>query len=486
MGFPVVKAVSYFLAHTPDLVRYGSKPEREIRKNPKLNEKISSHLRTFNEACAYPPNQVFIGNLPPESLWDMQRPWWKSKNNGAARMGRFGEIMPETEFYGLLRFADEFELILLEKEFHDQVRVQLGKHPLLNDTNLERLGDGFPIEAIETKVASEAALPLYLGDRVVGCICNGNEEDPFLTANILLENLACKATGILAMLWLFAQSGNDSTAAGIDYVINCGEEAVGDRYQRGAGNLAKAMAELAGCGNSTGADLKAFCCGPIHSIVVAAGLVQSGIFENVMVVGGGALAKLGMKFRGHLASEQPILEDVLASFAILIGPHDDENPVIRLDAIGKHDVHFGGSAQGITKALVARPLEKLGWEIPDVNRYAVELHNPEITEPAGSGNIPQFNYRTIASLGVLRGEWSRAHVNDFERTHGLPGFSPTQGHVPSAVPYLGHARDGMLRGELGNAMFIGKGSLFLGKMTNLSDGMSFILEAPATNRPWKG
>lgn len=478
MGFPVIKAVSYSLAHTPDLVRYGSKPERELRKDPKLHEQIASHLRIFNDACAYPPNQVFIGSMPPESLWDLERPWWKSKDNGASRFGPFGEIMPEAEFYGLLRFADEFDLILLEEAFHERVRAQLRDHPLFH-ADLERLGEGRPVDTIEAKVANEAALPLYVGDRMVGCICSGHEEDPFLAPNILLENLACKATGILAMRWLLAQSGNEGiSSSAIDYIINSGEEAVGDRYQRGAGNLAKAMAELSGCDNSTGSDLKAFCCGPIHGIVIAAGLVQSGIFENVMVVGGGALAKLGMKFRGHLAGGLPILEDVLASFAILIGRHDGKNPVIRLDAIGKHDVHYGGSAQGIAQALITTPLEKLGRKIPDIDKYAVELHNPEVTEPSGSGNIPQFNYRTIASLGVLRGEWSREIVNDFEKIHGLPGFSPTQGHVPSAVPYLGHARDSMLRGELKSAMFIGKGSLFLGKMTNLSDGMSFILEVP--------
>jgi len=238
------------------------------------------------------------------------------------------------------------------------------------------------------------------------------------------------------------------------------------------------MAELCGCSNSTGADLKAFCCAPIHSMVIAAGLVQSGVFENVLVVGGAALAKLGMKFRGHLAHDMPILEDVLASFAILIGPNDDTNPRIRLDAIGKHDVRYSGSAQGIAQALVAQPLDKLGRKIPDIDRYSVELHNPEVTEPAGSGNVARSNYRTIASLGVIRKEWPREALDDFEKAHGLPGFSPTQGHVASAIPYLGHARDAMLRGEMQSAMFIGKGSLFLGKMTNLADGMSFIVEAP--------
>jgi betaine reductase len=35
----------------------------------------------------------------------------------------------------------------------------------------------------------------------------------------------------------------------------------------------------------------------------------------------------------------------------------------------------------------------------------------------------------------------------------------------------------MLAGRIERAMVIAKGSLFLGKMTHLSDGMSFVLEA---------
>ena len=36
----------------------------------------------------------------------------------------------------------------------------------------------------------------------------------------------------------------------------------------------------------------------------------------------------------------------------------------------------------------------------DVDRYATELHDPEITEPAGGGNVPSRNYRMIAALAV--------------------------------------------------------------------------------------
>src|SRR6185312_334578 len=117
------------------------------------------------------------------------------------------------------------------------------------------------------------------------------------------------------------------------YVIGCGEEAVGDRYQRGGGNLGKAIAEQAGCVNASGSDVKAFCCGPVHALVVAASLVASGVYPCVVVVAGGSLAKLGMKFSGALRHGTPILEDVLAGFAVLVGPPGDGAPELRLDAV---------------------------------------------------------------------------------------------------------------------------------------------------------
>ncbi|MBQ6376275.1 MAG: glycine reductase, partial [Lachnospiraceae bacterium] len=65
----------------------------------------------------------------------------------------------------------------------------------------------------------------------------------------------------------------------------------------------------------------------------------------------------------------------------------------------------------------------------------------------------------------------------FVAQRGLTGFAPTQGHIPSGVPYLGFAREDILAGKIKNAMIIGKGSLFLGRMTNLFDGVSFVVQA---------
>lgn len=473
MGYPVVKGVSYVLAHTPDLVRYGSKPVREIPKDGQLLNRITAHLRSYEEALAYPAHQVYLGNMRPDKLWAIEQPWFKHPVDSAGRFGPCGEIMPQNEFYGFMKIVDEFELIELEENFLAGIRPLLEKHPLITETDLNRLGAGIKIADMERELAA-GALPLFESGSLIGCLRNGHDEDENLTAPILLENLACKTSGVLAMRHVL--SSLEGGPASIDYVMNSGEEGVGDRYQRGAGNLAKAMAELSGCVNSSGADIKAFCCSPVHTLVIAAGLVQSGVFDKVVVVGGGALAKLGMKMRGHLAKDIPIMEDVLGALAVVIGKDDGVNPQIRLDSVGKHDVAAGSAPQAIMESLVNKPLDRVGLKITEIDKFATEMHNPEITEPAGSGNVPHNNYRMIGGLAVMRKQVDVSALNDFVKTRGMPGFSPTQGHIAAAVPFLGHARDMILKGEIGRAMFVAKGSLFLAKMTKLSDGMSFILE----------
>ena len=111
-----------------------------------------------------------------------------------------------------------------------------------------------------------------------------------------------------------------------------------------------------------------------------------------------------MKFAGALRNDVPVLEDVLAGLAILVGPPGDGAPTIRLDAVGRHRVGSGSAQQAVLEDLVVEPLDRLGRRILDVDRYATELHDPEITEPAGAGNVPQRNYKLIGALAVKRGE----------------------------------------------------------------------------------
>jgi betaine reductase len=278
----------------------------------------------------------------------------------------------------------------------------------------------------------------------------------------------------MALRGLLAAEGIPADA--VPWVLNAGEEAVGDRYQRGGGNLAKAIAEDAGCLAAAGVDVKGFCCGPLHALLVAGSLVAAGLFPRVAVVGGAALAKLGMKAQGHLRHGQPVLEDTLVGVAMLVEADDGRSPRLRLDAVGRHAVGAGASQRAIMEPLVRDPLRRLGWKFRDVDRYATELHNPELTEPAGSGDVPRLNYRVIAGLAALAGEIVQAQAEAFVRAHGLPGFCPTQGHIASAVPYMAHALQGLRGGTLRRTLFVAKGSLFLGRMTQMADGLSLALE----------
>jgi hypothetical protein len=114
--------------------------------------------------------------------------------------------------------------------------------------------------------------------------------------------------------------------------------------------------------------------------------------------------------------------------------------------------------------------------VTDVDKYSVEMQNPDITKPAGAGDVPEANYKMIGAIGVKRKELERKELLTFVKEHGMPGWAPTQGHIPSGVPYLGFAIDDLTDGDDNRAMIVGKGSLFLGRMTNLFDGVSVILE----------
>lgn len=136
----------------------------------------------------------------------------------------------------------------------------------------------------------------------------------------------------------------------------------------------------------------------------------------------------------------------------------------------------GSSPQAVITSLVSS-LDKAGMKITDVDKYSVEMQNPEVTKPAGAGDVPMANYKMIAALAVKRGEMDKKDLEEFTKKHGMTGWAPTQGHIPSGIPYLGFCREDILSGKIKNAMIIGKGSLFLGRMTNLFDGVSFIIEA---------
>ena len=475
---PVVRGATFCMAHVPGMVLSGSKPRREITHDKNgLRQQIVSRLRSFSDAVAYPPHQVMIGNLPPEALSQMERPWHLHPVPNASAEGPGGRFIDQASFYAWMARGDCARLLRFNQFLPDDLASAITANA--NGAKIQKIDKTSIADAITT-----GAEPFFMDSPdPVGVLMPAHEEDESLMAPVLLENAAAKVTGAIALSDLLKKHSDPP----IDHLLGCGEEAVGDRYQRGGGNLAKAMGEMVSGNIAGGTDVKSFCAGGIHAMILGAALIASGMHRRVVVVAGGSLPKLGMKFRGHLQAGYPILEDVVVGVAIDLAADDGFSPIIRLDCSAFHRLGQGSAAHQMADALSAGPLYAHNMRLSDVDRYAVELHNPDITEPAGSGNVPFNNYQILAAIAAKKGEITREQMPEFVTAHGMPGFSPTQGHIASAVPYLPHAIAGLTTGDMNRVQFVAKASLFLGRMTGASDGASLLIERnPASNQTQKG
>jgi betaine reductase len=472
-----IKGYSYCLNHTPELgLRYGSTPftEHEAKGESDFLKALPQYIQTYEKAMQYAPNQAYIGGISYEEFEAAKTPWIENYLKDAKRCGKYGEIMPEDEFLGLMAICDVFDLIWLENSFAGTAREKLLRDPVMTEAIVSRLKGVHDLSEIEAEVRDKKARPLYFDGKVVGCVRNGHEIDDCLFAYVLMENLACKAGGVLALLHLIKNSG--VKPEDIDFVIECSEEGAGDMNQRAGGNFAKAVAEVAGCVSASGCDVRGFCAGPVNAIVAAASQVAAGARKNCVVLAGGAIPKLFMNSRDHVKKSLPVLEDCLGNFAVLLVPDDGTNPVIRLDVLGKHSVGAGAAPQAITSALIYEPLAAEGLTFSDVDKYAAELQIPEITLPAGAGDVPHANIKMTAALAVMKKVLEKNEMDAFIKKHGVIGFAHTQGHIPSGVPFIGIACDAIRAGTMKRVMIIGKGSLFLARLTNLADGGSFLIE----------
>ena len=473
----VIKGASYILAHTPDMVLWNGTTqttERIVNPESEYLKELPAHIRTFDQALAYWPNQVYIGNKTPDELAQIPQPWYDKTCEVNARYGKFGQMMPQEEFLLLMQACDVFDLVKLDREFVAAHKPALEQNEILDESILSRVTEGVELSAVEHFVKEEHAEPLYHNGKLVGCVNRAHDIDINLSSHVMLENMVSKASSVLAMLHAVKNTGIQK--ADVEYVIDCAEEACGDMNQRGGGNFAKAAAEIAGLTGATGSDTRGFCAGPAHAIVEAASLVAAGAYKTVMVTAGGCTAKLGMNGKDHVKKGLPALEDMIGGFAVVITQDDGVSPEFNLSILGRHTVGTGSAPQNVIGSLVTDPLDRAGLKVTDIDKFSPEMQNPDITKPAGAGDVPLANYKMIAALAVKRGDLQKADLATFPVKHGLTGWAPTQGHIPSGVPYLGFAREDILAGKVHRAMIIGKGSLFLGRMTNLFDGVSFVLQ----------
>ena len=88
----VIKATSYVLVHTPDMILHnGSTAVTEKVVNPDSDflKQLPNAIRSYEDVVNYAPNQTYIGNMTPEQLAEVAEPWYENKVEGK-RSGKFG------------------------------------------------------------------------------------------------------------------------------------------------------------------------------------------------------------------------------------------------------------------------------------------------------------------------------------------------------------------------------------------------------------
>ena len=168
MTRPVLKGASYILVHTPDMVMNSGTTqttEKTVNPDSEYLKKLNEHLRPFNKAVEYPPNQVYIGQITPDELKGYEFPWYDKAVKGANRFGRLGEIMPQDEFIALIKIVDSFDLVMLEKSFVSHITVKIAEHPALKGKET-RIGAGVEIGEIESLIKEQEEKEIDLEKRI--------------------------------------------------------------------------------------------------------------------------------------------------------------------------------------------------------------------------------------------------------------------------------------------------------------------------------
>ena len=142
----VIKGASYILAHTPDMVMENGTTqttEKVVNPGSEYLKELPNHIRTYEQALAYLPNQTYIGNMHPDELAKYPQPWVDTTVEGMnQRTGKYGEIMPEDEFYMLMQCVDVFELVMLDKEFVAEVKDRFVANPVIDESIVARIHEG--------------------------------------------------------------------------------------------------------------------------------------------------------------------------------------------------------------------------------------------------------------------------------------------------------------------------------------------------------
>ena len=161
-----VKSCSNCLVYAPEMAfHYGNTPymERLAKPDSEFLAALPKAVQSYEDACRYAPNLAFIGAISVDELNSKPQPWLQNLEAQPIRDGKFGEIMPEDEFLGLMDMSDVFDLIWLSEEFAAQVKTKLEARNFWTAEQLARLEKGRPQAEIEAEIKDHhVAIPLDL------------------------------------------------------------------------------------------------------------------------------------------------------------------------------------------------------------------------------------------------------------------------------------------------------------------------------------
>ena len=93
-----------------------------------------------------------------------------------------------------------------------------GRHPFVTEKDIERMGEGVPMDKIMNKIKEDGALPLLFENTIIGSLRRDHDKDDSLKAHVLMENLLSEASAALTMHYLFQRS--NITAGDVDFIRN--------------------------------------------------------------------------------------------------------------------------------------------------------------------------------------------------------------------------------------------------------------------------
>ena len=199
----VIKGTGYALVHTPDMVLHnGTTQTTEMIVNPDSEylKELPSHIRSYEQAVAYYPNQAYIGNITPDELAKIPMPWNEQECPLTSRYGKFGQIMPQEEFILLMQACDVFDLVELDSEFVAANRDKLAANEIIDDSIMARIKEGVSAEKVKDLVENEHAEGLYHLGKLVGAVKRAHDIDVNLSAHVMHENIVSKASNVVGNL----------------------------------------------------------------------------------------------------------------------------------------------------------------------------------------------------------------------------------------------------------------------------------------------